>query len=467
MKSNKAVLFPLVSSCVYLILGMLLGVLVAMKMIWPNLGEFALASFGRLRMAHTNVVLFGWLLQANLGLLFFIIPKLLHTQLYSQKLAIVTWALYNLAALGGVSFIMLGLGNKAIEYAEIAPPFDYVIALTWVLFSFNIIMTIRQRKVKYMYVSVWYCVGALIWTAFVYITGNFITQLPGVTGVNQANLTWFYVHNAVGLVFTPIGICIGYYLIPKELKTPLYSHKLSLIGFWVISFVYVWTGAHHMIHGPISYWIQTVAILFSFSLIIPVVAVVTNFLGTFKAAPRNRRVKTATAKFLYTGTILYLLTCLQGPFHSTRLVNQYVSKTDWIVGHAHMAVLGAFTFIAFAGLYYVLPRVLKRPLFSERLANYHFWITFLATIPFYAVLWVSGVIQGITWLDHMEVTFLESLRVMKPYHVMRWLSGSAILLAQFIFLYNIWETLFGVKATGAEETEPSADVDSLAEGARS
>jgi cytochrome c oxidase cbb3-type subunit I len=465
MKSNKAVLYPLIGSCVYLMLGIVLGLLTATKMIWPGVGEFELFSFGRIRMAHTNVVLFGWLLQANIGLLFYIIPKLLHTKLYSQKLALLTWGLYNLAALGGVVSILMGTGNKAIEYAEIAPPFDYIIALAWVLFAINIVMTIRQRQVKYMYVSVWYCVGSLIWTAFVYITGNFVTQLPWITGVNQANLSWFYVHNAVGLVFTPLGVSIAYYLIPKELKTPLYSHKLSLIGFWVISFVYVWTGAHHMIHGPISYWLQTVAILFSFSLIIPVVAVITNFLATFRAAPRDLRMKSAVAKYCYAGTIFYLLTCLQGPFHSIRIVNVYVSKTDWIVGHAHMALLGAFSFFAFAGIYYVLPRVLKRPLFSERLANIHFWTTLLGGIPFFAVLWVSGVIQGMTWADHLDVTFLESLRLMKPYHALRWLSGAAIVGGQLVFLYNIWETLFGVKAPEASDTDSSPRDSSMAEGA--
>ena len=160
---------------------------------------------------------------------------------------------------------------------------DYMIVVTWVLFGINVFGTIAQRKVKYLYVSVWYAMGAVIWTAFVYITGNIVSQLPGIQGINQANLIWFYVHNAVGLVFTPLGIACAYYLIPKSLNTPIYSHKLSLVGFWVISFVYVWTGAHHMIHGPISHWLQTVAILFSFSLIIPVAA----GLGMLAKASRN------------------------------------------------------------------------------------------------------------------------------------------------------------------------------------
>ncbi len=455
MKEHKAAFMLIVTSCVYLILAMSLGVLAAMKMMWPAIAEFELFSFPRIRMAHTNIVLFGWLLQVDIGLLFYIMPKLLHTKLFSQKLGLLIWAVYNAAVIGGVTCLLTGkgffgyLGNKAIEYAEIIPPFDYLIALCWVLFGLNIAMTIRTRKVKFMYVSIWYCVGSIIWTAFVYITGNFVTQVPGIAGINQANLTWFYVHNAVGLIFTPLGLSIAYYLIPKELDTPLYSHKLSLVGFWVISFAYVWTGAHHMLHGPISYWLQTVAILFSWSLVIPVVAVITNFLGTYRLAPRSKKLKSAIAKFCYAGTIYYLFTCLQGPFHSIRIVNVYVSKTDWIPGHAHMALMGAFSFFAFAGIYYVLPRILGRPLFSQKLANLHFFLTFLASLPFFAILWVSGVIQGLAWQD-LEATFLDSLRAMKPYHMVRWTAGGIILLAQFIFLYNIWETLFGAHPAPAE-----------------
>lgn len=458
MTKNKAALYPIVTSCAYMIVGMSVGFTVALKMIWPNLGEFAFLSFGRIRMVHTNIILFGWLLQANMGLLFYVFPKLLNTKLYSQKLAMVTWGVYNIAVAGGLIGLLMG-HNKSLEYAEIAPPFDYMIALSWVLFGANLIATLAKRKVKHFYVTIWYVVGCIIWTAFVYITGNMITQIPGVTGINQANLTWFYVHNAVGLIFTPLGVALAYYLIPKELNTPLYSHKLSLVGFWVIAFTYVWTGAHHMLLGPISYWLQTVAILFSWSLIIPVVAVVTNFIGTFKAAPKKARFNGGCTKFLYAATIFYLLTCLQGPFQAIRTVNLVVSKTDWVVGHAHMALLGTFSFIAFAGIYHVLPKILGRELFSQKLANLHFWLTFLGAVPFFAVLWVSGVIQGLMWLD-LETTFIESLRLMKPYHLLRWITGSIIIIGQIIFLYNIWETLFGkpkpVEADKPIGAEPAA-----------
>ncbi|MCP4455390.1 MAG: cytochrome oxidase [Planctomycetes bacterium] len=441
MKKDSAAKTLIYCSLGYLVLGMTLGIVTALKMIWPGIGDFEIMTFGRIRVLHTNVVLFGWLFQVDLGLLLYILPRILHTRLFSEKLGVLLAALFNLTLLGGAAFILTG-HMKNVEYGELPSPFDILVVICWVLFAINVFGTIAQRKVKYLYVTVWYTMGAVIWTTFVYLTGNFISQLPGIQGINQANLIWFYVHNAVGLVFTPMGVAIAYYLTPKSLNTPLYSHKLSLVGFWVISFTYVWTGAHHMIHGPISYWLQTVAILFSFSLIIPVVAVVTNFFGTFSAAPREARMAGVVPKLLLTGTIFYLFTCLQGPFHSIRAVNAIVSKTDWVVGHAHMAVLGAFSFYGMAGVYYAVPRILGKKLFSEKLANLHFWLMTFGCIPFFAILWISGVIQGFMW-KNPENTFLETIRVMKPYHGIRMLSGALILASVVLFIYNIMETCAG------------------------
>ncbi len=442
MKENTAAKVLIVSSIGYLLLGLVLGLVTAFKLVIPTLGEFEILAYGRMRILHTNVVLFGWLLQADLGLLLYILPRLLHTKLLSEKLGVAMAVLFNLTLLGGAVAILTG-HVKNVEYGELPVPFDYLVVVTWVLFAINVFGTIARRRVKYLYVSVWYAMGAVIWTTFVYGTGNIVTQIPGIQGINQANLIWFYVHNAVGLVFTPLGVACAYYLIPKSLNTPIYSHKLSLVGFWVISFTYVWTGAHHMIHGPISHWLQTVAILFSFSLIIPVAAVVTNFFGTYGLAGDKRKwMNDPVPKLLLMGTIYYLFTCLQGPFHSARSVSIIVSKTDWVVGHAHMAVLGAFSYYALAGIYYVLPRIVGRQLFSVKLANLHFWLMTFATVPFMGILFISGVLQGVAWLNP-ENTFVQTLHMMRPYHWVRAWSGALIAVAIVIFAYNIMETLAG------------------------
>ena len=214
-------------------------------------------------------------------------------------------------------------------------------------------------------------------------------------------------HNAVGLIFTPAGLAIAYYFIPRASNTPLYSHKLSMIGFWSLAFVYVWTGAHHMLHGPISQWLQTIAIVFSVMLLIPVWAVVYNFIATMKGEWHQLN-DNVSLKFLMSGTIFYLLTCFQGPMHSLRSVNAIVSKTDWIPGHAHMAVLGTFSFFAMAGVYYVIPRIFSTTLHSEALANWSFWLFLIGGLGMFTALWLGGFWQGWQW-NNPSIPFIDTV----------------------------------------------------------
>jgi cytochrome c oxidase cbb3-type subunit I len=427
----------ILTSLVFLPIGMLAGATLSMKLLAPSMGEIFFLSFGRLRAFHTNVVLFGWLLQAGMGLIYYMVPRLCNTRLFSEKMGIATWLIFNVAVLGGGVGLLLGY-TKGIEYAELGVPFDVLVTVAWVLLVLNIVLTIARRRVKYMYVALWYVLGALVWTTVVYICGNFATRFT--TGLTQANIAFFYMHNAVGLIFTPIGLAAAYYFIPKSVNTPLYSHTLSIFGFWIIAFVYVWTGAHHMLFGPASHWLQTVSILFSFSLVVPVAIVITNFYGTYAPVMR-KALANVEAKFLLGGATFYLLTCLQGPAHAARSLNQIISKTDWIVGHAHMAVTGAFTFIAIAGIYYAVPRIFRRPLFSNRLGELHFWITFLAIIPFFLSLMVGGFLQGLSWMDP-SISWVETIDIVRPYWGIRLASGTIILLAQLIFIVNIAMTVW-------------------------
>jgi len=449
MKQDTAAKMMITTAVVFMGFALTFGLFVAIKYIYPNIGNIEYLSAPRMRMWHTTSILYGWLLPAGMGILLYIMPRILHTKLYSELLGVITGVLYFASVIGGLIGILLG-NVKNIEYGEIGSPYDYMLIVSWLLFGINIIGTIVKRKVKYLYVSVWYALGAVIWTTFVMLTGHIFTQM--VNGVNQANLNWFFVHNIVGLIFTPLGVSAAYYLIPKQLNTPIYSHKLSMIGFWVISFVYVWTGAHHMMAGPSPDWLETVASVFSFSLLIPVIAVITNFLGTFATAPKENRFAGPIPKFLMGGTIYYLLTCIQGPMQAIPSFNLIISKNDWVIGHAHMALFGGFSFFAIAGVYYIVPKLVNRPLFDPKLADQSFWIMLIASVPFFTSLFISGVIQGNMWMDP-ENTFVQTLMATKSWHIIRALSGAFIIYAYFLFVHNVIMTLLGKSRKNQEITE--------------
>lgn len=421
------------AAVLFFMITILVGLTMATKFVFPEfLGGLGPLTFGRIRPTHTNGVLFGWLMAADMGLAYYIVPRLCGIKLFSEKMGLATLGLWVVIVLSAVVTFAMGQ-TEAREYLELVHWLDVLVTIAWVLFAVNIFVTIFKRKHNQMYVTLWYFMGGIFWTALIWIVGN----LPVYSGVNDANVNWWFGHNAVGLAFTPMGLAVAYYMIPKSTMNPLYSHKLSLIGFWTIATFYIWTGAHHILFGPIPTWLQTVSILFSISLLIPVWTVIANFFGTLKGkwAQGNYIVK-----FLLAGSVFYLLTCFQGPMHSLRTVNQIVSKTDWIPGHAHMAVFGAFSFFAIAGIYYSIPRILKVSVYSEKLAEWHFWLSFIGFLGFSISLWVGGFLQGLQWMDP-TIPFLETVKTMSPYYIVRLLSALLMVSGQFIFGFNVLKTV--------------------------
>ena len=435
----------LISSVSYFFIVGIIAVTIAAKFVWPELlGTVSVLTYGRLRPLHVNGMLFGWLLACDMGLSFYIVPRLCGVKLWSEKLGCWTAGLWNVIILGAVVELLAGR-NQGLEYAELPTELDVLVVIAGVMFGANIFMTVANRKYRQMYVSLWYIMGTVLWTAFVYITGNFATMFA--TGVNQANLNWMYVHNAVGLIFTPVGLAIAYYFIPRASNAPLHSHRLSMIGFWSLAFVYVWTGAHHMLHGPISQWLQTIAIAFSVMLLIPVWTVVYNFFATMKGQWHLVR-DNVPLKFLMSGVVFYLLTCFQGPMHSLRTVNAIVSKTDWIPGHAHMALLGGFSFFAIAGTYHVLPRMFNTKLYSETLANWTYWLFMIGGLGFFVTLWLGGFWQGWQW-NNPSIPFIDTVVALKPIWLVRFFSGVIIFCGITTFLYNFMATVVNARGEKA------------------
>ena len=427
----------------------IIALIIAAKFVWPQfLGTISYFTYGRMRPLHVNGMLFGWLLAADMGLAYYLVPRLCGVKLWSEKLGVATSILWNIIIVSAI-FSLLGGYQKGLEYADLPTPVAVLVVIAWVMFGFNIFATIATRKYNQMYVSTWYLMGTILWTAFVYLTGNFATLLPGVTGVNQANLNWMYTHNAVGLIFTPAGLAIAYYFIPRASNTPLYSHKLSMIGFWSLAFVYVWTGAHHMLHGPISQWLQTISIVFSVMLLIPVWAVVYNFIATMKGEWHQLN-DNVSLKFLMSGTIFYLLTCFQGPMHSLRSVNAIVSKTDWIPGtRAHGGSRHVLVHGHGGRLLRNSAHLRQTKLHSEAVANWSFWLFLIGGLGMFTALWLGGFWQGWQW-NNPSIPFIDTVVALKPVWMVRFLSGIMIFSGIVLFLYNIMSTAMGSGQAKAE-----------------
>lgn len=450
----KLIIYPAI---VFMFIGIFAGTFLAFNaFLLPDYFSGEYIHFGRVRPLHVHHVLLLWLLSANIGLMYYFVPRLCGRALWSIPLAKVQIALWWLGMFIGVYSFPFGT-NYGWEYAELPVwvgylPIKAIVTVSWLLFSVNIFMTIANRVYDKMYVSLWYTMGTCIWTTFNFCVGNFALEyMPG--GISRVNAEFFYVHNLVGLTFTPMGVAAAYYFIPKFTNLPIYSHRLSMIGFWTISFVYAWIGAHHMIHGPISQWLQTTSIIFSIWLFIPVWTVVTNFFVTLKDH-WSHYTQSAPIRFLMMGNVFYLLVCIQGPLQALRNVNEITSKTDWIIGHAHMALLGTFTYFAIAGVYFVVPAVVRKPLWSKSLADWHFTLTILGSMLMFMSLFVGGFLQGLQWASWAtgtsyaefhrnlsDLPFLQTVADMWYWWFARGIGGLLLLAGAIIFLVNMFNTI--------------------------
>lgn len=450
----KLLIYPAI---LFMVIGMTFGVFISYNgFIFPDYFSGEYVTFGRLRPVHVGHVTLLWLLSVNIGLFYYFIPRLCGVPIYSATLAYGSIALWWFSLILGNYSYPFGT-NWGWEYAELPPwigwlPIKSIFSVAWILTAFNFFATIATRRFEKMYVSLWYAMGTIIWTTFTWIVGSYaINWVPG--GISRVNVSFFYVHNLVGLIFTPMGVAIAYYALPKLAKTPIYSHQLSMIGFWTIAFVYAWVGAHHIIHGPMSQWLQTTSIVFSIWLFIPVWTVVTNLFATLKDKWEVYN-QNAAVRFLQMGVVFYLITCIQGPLQALRNVNEITSKTDWIIGHSHISLYATFTFFAIAGIYQALPQLTGKPLWSKALADWHFSFNLYGSILFIAPLWIGGFLQGMAWADwangssyaefHNNLTihpFLNTMADMRTWWGMRSIGGLIILCGNLLFVMNVFNTI--------------------------
>jgi cytochrome c oxidase cbb3-type subunit 1/cytochrome c oxidase cbb3-type subunit I/II len=430
----------LVSGAVWLTVGTLWGLLAAFQQVAPDaMAGHAELLFGRARQVHVNVVLFGFLTSTLLGVGLYILPSLLRTRLFSEKLALVSLAIWDLMLVGGVVTLSAGL-TQAREYAEFIWPLDVLVVIAFVTLLYNAVMTILNRREKSLYVSVWYVTGAILWTCCVYPLGNVMwhPSTGSLTGVVDAIWLWFYGHNVIGLLFTPLAVGAAYYAIPRIARAPLYSHTLSIIGFWTLALIYTHIGTHHLIQAPVPLWLKVVAGVDSFMMLIPVATVLINLWMTARGHWGGFLAR-ADGRFVFAGTVWYGIVCIQGASHSLDFVQRVTHFTDWVIAHAHIAVFGFAGMIGMGTAYHILPAVTGRRVWSQGLANLQYWLMFIGLWIMFIVLTIGGLIQGAAWLNGEAL--YNTLREVIVFKALRVLSGVMIASGAWVWLYNLLMTL--------------------------
>ena len=447
--SDQATKTWLYSAVFWLTVVDLFGFILAMELISPNLfGGIPALLFSRVRPLHVNGVIFAWLSMMYWGAAFYMLPRLTGTKgMWSERLA--TWTAWgwNIWFLLGIATIMAGL-TQGREYAEFIWPLDVFLVILWFSNVFNVLMTVLYRRVKPLYVTTWWIMASPLWLGADYIIGNVMWR-PGAiwgngvsgalsTSMADGMLNWWYAHNLFGLWLTPMLLAGLYYLVPRVTKTPLYSHTLSLISFWGMAFFYTGVGHHHLLQTPTPGWLKTIAILSSISLLIPVFAFTVNILMTMRGN-WGKFFSNLPLRFGLTGFIFYFLVNVQGSFEAIQSFNRATHFTNFVVAHAHLALLGAFTFLGMGMIDYIIPQVLKKPLYSSRLAEWQYWLIVVGFLGFFWSLTIAGFIQGQAWMRGTpEVNVLPMIQ---PFFMMRAVFGALIVISGVIQAYNLWMTI--------------------------
>ena len=437
------------SAAAWLVVGTVGGFIGAVELVAPDLlGNIPWLVFGRIRQVHTNVNMFGFVGTGLLGAAHYLVPTLLRTSLYSERLGKLTLWLWNLALVAGVITLSLGQ-TQSREYAELIWPIDIGVLIALALIFYNLVETLKRRTENLLYVSVWYVFGAIVFTFLTYFFGNAVwnPSTGSITGIPDAILAWFYGHNILGFFFTPLAVASAYYIIPIVTRAPLYSHTLSLIGFWSILLLYSHIGTHHLIQAPAPTWLKVVAITGSVGMIVPVMTVLVNLWLTMK--DRLGFIHSDIGgKFVFAGTVWYLLTCIQGPLQSLPYIQKLTHFTNWVIGHAHMGVFGFSGMIAFGAIYFILPRVTGRPIYSVWLADLQYWLLLIGMTGFFTVLTTAGLIQGNGWLNgEAHYRILPQIHL---YMVLRAALGILIIGGAVIGVYNIGMSIYGNRVRSSE-----------------
>ncbi len=430
------------SSAAWLVVGTIGGFIGAIELVAPDLlGNIPWIVFGRIRQIHTNVVMFGFVGTGLLGVAHYLVPTLLRTPLYSERLGKLTLWLWNLAIAVGVVTLSMGHTQNR-EYAEFIWPVDIGVLMVLALIFYNLFQTLRRRTETLLYVSVWYVFGALIFTFFSYFFGNAVWNpaTGSITGMSDAMLAWFYGHNILGFFFTPLAVAAAYYIIPIVCRAPLYSHTLSLIGFWSILLLYSHIGTHHLIQAPAPTWLKVIAITGSVGMVVPVMTVLVNLWLTMKDR-LGYLYSNIGGKFVLAGTVWYLLTCLQGPLQSLPYVQRLTHFTNWVIAHAHMGVFGFAGSITFGAMFFILPRIMGKPLYSKQLAEIQYWLFLIGMIGFFTVLTTAGLIQGNGWLN--GETVYRILPQIHLYMILRASLGILLIGGAIIGAYNVFMSIYG------------------------
>jgi len=457
-----------IMTVVWGIVGMLVGVIVAAQLAFPDFALWdgiSFLSYGRLRPLHTNAVIFAFGGSALFATSYYVVQRTSQARLFGGPLAAFTfWGWTAIIVLAAVT-LSLGI-TSGKEYAELEWPIDLLIAVVWVSYAIVFFGTVATRKVKHIYVANWFFGAFILTIAVLHIVNSAFIPVSLTKGYSfypgaiDAMVQWWYGHNAVGFFLTTAFLGMMYYFVPKQAGRPVYSYRLSVVHFWALISTYMWAGPHHLHYTALPDWAQSVGMVFSLILLAPSWGGMINGIMTLSGAWHKLRTD-PVLKFLIVSLSFYGMSTFEGPMMSIKTVNALSHYTDWTVGHVHSGALGWVAMVSIGSLYYLIPRLFGRvQMFSMALVELHFWIATIGVVLYIAAMWIAGVMQGLMWRavnadGTLTYSFIESVERTYPFYYVRLLGGAMFLTGMLLMAYNVWKTVGAGRTADADDAIPA------------
>jgi len=452
-----------VMTVVWGIVGMLVGVIIAAQLVWPQLNfDLPWLTYSRLRPLHTNAVVFAFGGSALFATSYYVVQRTCQVRLISDKLASFTFWGWTLVILLAAITLPLGITTSK-EYAELEWPIDILIAVVWVVYAIVFFGTILKRKTPHIYVANWFFGAFIITVAILHIVNSAalpisMTKSYSVyAGTIDAMVQWWYGHNAVGFFLTAGFLGIMYYFVPKQAGRPVFSYRLSVVHFWSLISIYMWAGPHHLHYTALPDWTQSIGMAFSILLLAPSWGGMINGIMTLSGAWHKLRTD-PILKFLIVSLSFYGMSTFEGPMMSIKTVNALSHYTDWTIGHVHSGALGWVAMVSIGAIYALIPQLFgRKQMYSIKLIDTHFWVSTIGVVLYIVSMWIAGVMQGLMWRainadGTLTYSFVESLERMYPYYIVRLLGGALFFSGMLIMAYNMWKTIKG--STPADDAIP-------------
>lgn len=430
--------------------GMLLGVIIAFQLVFPALNfDLSFLTYGRMRPVHTNAVIFAFVGNGIFTAIYYSLPRLLKTSMWSSKLSkIHFWGWQSIIVLAAVTLLAGFTTGK--EYAELEWPIDILITLIWVVFGINMFGTILTRRERHLYVAIWFFIASWVTVAMLHIVNSFempVTLFKSYSwyaGVQDALVQWWYGHNAVAFFLTTPYLGLMYYFLPKAADRPVYSYRLSIVHFWSLIFLYIWAGPHHLLYTALPDWAQSLGTVFSIMLILPSWGGMLNGLFTLRGAWDKVR-EDPVLKFFVVAVTCYGMSTFEGPMLSLKNVNAISHYSDWTVAHVHIGALGWNGFLTFGMLYWLIPKFYNVNLYSKKLASTHFWIGTLGIILYAVPMYWSAfrsyfMMKTFTPEGQLQYQFMDVVQSVMPFYFLRALGGTIFLIGVLVMVYNLIKT---------------------------